>query len=123
MSQRMMEGGLVNRLMERDTPPTPEVGMGGTLPSYTDRSAVTVVAVGLKDRGLPMVGVQADRAIRTDTNGMSDAQQYRYEPQPDAPVVHFTLRRNGKWIRRGESMNGGQVLCLGYRSVYHDYSF
>jgi hypothetical protein len=117
---RLAIGGcLQNRMMNALAPNfQPEVGMGATVCSYTDRKAYTVVEV-----WHALVVVQEDRAIRTDTNGMSECQSYRYEANPEGVKLTFTLRRDGRWVLKGESLKGGAVLNLGDRNAYHDYSF
>ena len=115
----MKTGSFVNKLYAaRNTEPT--VGMGATILMWTDRIACTVIWVSQSGKALT---VQRDRAIRTDSNGMSDAQSYRYEPDPDSPVYKYTLRSNGRWVRSGESASSGGRLKLGTRDQYHDFSF
>jgi hypothetical protein len=113
-----MQGNLINRLQERTIQPTPEVGMGATLLMYSDRQAGTIVSAGPKT-----LVWQRDKATRTDSNGMSDAQGYRYEPDPDGVTRTFTLRQTGQWVQQGESAKGGTKLGLGYRDEHYDYSF
>jgi hypothetical protein len=108
-------GSLMNHLMSGTlgaAPPT--VGEGCTFLHWTDRSAGTVVKVSPSGK---TAWVRADKAIRTDTHGMSDSQSYRYEAIPDAPL---TAVRLGK---RGWRTSGGTTVAFGYRRAYHDYSF
>lgn len=114
-----MQGSFINRVMERVASPTPELGMGATELCYTDRHAFTVVEI----IDAKTVVVQADKAIRTDSNGMSDSQSYEYEPNPDGHKVTVTLRKNGHWVVKGEPMRNGKVFSIGRRSEYHDFSF
>jgi hypothetical protein len=93
--------------------PSPLVGMGCTLLFWTDRHAGTVIAVSPSGH---KVTVREDKAIRTDSNGMSESQNYRFEPDPDGRV--HTLYRQGDG-RYGKSPR----LVLGVRGAYHDYSF
>lgn len=111
-------GSLVNLLMSGSKDSTPTVGMGATILQWTDRTACTIVEVS-KNR----IVVQEDNAIRTDKNGMSDSQDYRYEPNPNGSKTAFTLRKNGAWVREGEAMKGGQRVSIGVRDHYYDYSF
>lgn len=114
-------GSLSNRLMERGQQVQPEVGMGATVTMYTDRKAYTVIEVRHNGK---MVVVRRDTATRTDTNGMSDCQSYRYEPNENGRIETFTLRKNGRWLQVGESMRSyGCALIIGTRDEYHDYSF
>jgi hypothetical protein len=54
---------------------------------------------------------------------MSDSQDYRFEQNPDAEKVTYTLRKNGRWIKEGESLKGGTQIRIGERDEYYDYSF
>lgn len=93
--------------------PSPVVGMGCTLCYYTDRHAGTVIAVSASGH---MVTVREDKAIRTDSNGMSDQQAYKFEEDPNG--------RTHKLYRQGDGRYGkGPRLVLGNRNAYHDYSF
>lgn len=96
--------------------PLIEVGDGMTEIMWSDRHAYTVVGVNASGKTLT---VQPDRAIRTDDNGMSDDQRYRYEADPDAPTttVRWTVRKGVGAFRAG-----GRTFALG-RHAYHDYSF
>ena len=114
-----MKGSLINRLMENSRGPEPEVGMGCTLTYWTDRSAATVVEVLSPTK----IVVQGDIAYRTDSNGMSECQSYNYARNPKAPRVVFRKRKNGSWVKDGEPMKGGQVVILGTRQEYYDFSF
>lgn len=102
--------------------PIPQVGMGATILMWTDRHAATIAKVeefksGARKGIVRAIHVQEDKAIRVDTNGMSESQEYRFEPQPENPTLIFRLRKNGAY--KGP---GGQ-LRIGERSKYHDYSF
>lgn len=97
------------------TTPVPVVGMGITLLHYSDRSTGTITRVATSGKRF---WFQKDRAIRTDTNGMSDSQQYRYEGDPGAEVREARISRNSQW-----KATGGWKIILGERRAYHDYSF
>jgi hypothetical protein len=43
------------------------------------------------------VEVREDRAIRTDSNGLSESQTYTYEPNPNGERHWFRRRKNGIW--------------------------
>jgi hypothetical protein len=108
-------GSLINHIYSQGNGPTPEVGMGCTILRWTDRSAGTVVWVSKTGK---TIKVQDDKAIRADTNGMSEAQEYTYERDETAPIRVFRLTKKG-WRGQG----GGPGLSLGFRRAYHDYSF
>ena len=105
-------GSLNNRLMEGGKQVEPKVGMGATITMYTDRKAGTIVKV-----TPTQVHVQLDTAIRTDKNGMSEEQAYRYERNSEAKVEIFRKTKRGY---RNKSRSG---LLIGHRDAYHDYSF
>ncbi len=110
-----MRGSLTNYLMTGTKgQPTPEVGMGVTFLYYTDRSAGTITKVSPSGK---TIQVKADKATRIDNNGMSESQDYTYEPDPEAQEVTARLTKSG-WKTKS-----GTRLAIGYRRAYHDYSF
>lgn len=119
--RRRLEGGLFNRLAESSIMPDPEVGMGATELLYSDRQAGTIVEVSPHPR--KRLIFQEDHARRTDANGMSDAQTYAYEANPNGRKVVYTLRSNGRWIREGQRSTNGTQLLIGRRDHYHDFGF
>lgn len=109
----------MNRIFENNYKSTkPEVGMGVTELCYSDRHAYTVIEV-VNTR---KIVVQRDKAIRTDSNGMSDMQSYEFERRPDGYRSILTLRKDGHWRRLG-SGRYGNVYMIGGRDEYYDYSF
>ena len=113
-------GSLVNALYRQSAPPEPVEGMGATILLWTDRHAATITLVSQDKKRL---WVARDIATRTDTNGMSERQTYTYQRNHDAEQECYSLRKNGRWVRRGESMDSGQSLSIGQRREYRDYSF
>lgn len=117
---------LVNTIMGNSTTAQPIVpGTAATVLHYTDRSAATIHYVD----GNPVhtVWLTEDDAKRVDKNGaFTEAQEYEYTPRPVSrrcDAVCYTLRKNGKWVRKGESMKSGQRISIGFKQSYHDYSF
>lgn len=119
----------INHLYGRMTKdaPVPEVGMGATILSWTDRYAGTVVDVTNNGK---MVVVQEDSAVRVDGNGMSEMQEYEYSADPEGRVYVFRMDKNGGWNEA--RLNGktgrwnkvdGYGLILGFRRKYRDFSF
>jgi hypothetical protein len=108
-------GSVFNHLMGQCAQPIPEIGMGVTLLSWSDRHAATIVdIVRYKNGNIDYIVVQDDTAIRTDTNGMSDAQTYRYERNPNGSTQRIKRNR-----RTGRYSN----ILLNHREEYYDYSF
>lgn len=100
---------------------TPVVGMGASILYYTDREAATIVEVNKSGK---TIWVTEDTSKRIDKNGaFSEAQEYEYTSNPDGHKICFTLRENGSWVRKGESMRGGTRLIVGARMKYRDPHF
>ncbi len=104
-------GSLVNHIMA-DNAVVPEVGMGVTVLCWTDRHAGTITHVTPKT-----ITVQRDKAIRVDKNGMSENQEWRFEPDPLGSMGIFRL------TKRGWRNAGGNGLAIGERDEYYDFSF
>jgi hypothetical protein len=111
-------GSMTNHLYSRMSEPEPTVGMQGTVLHWTDRSPIEVLAVRKNKEGkVTVITVRALRAIRTDSNGMSECQDYRFESMPDSQGQE--IRRN----KKGEWKIGGSLVRLGRAESYHDFSF
>jgi hypothetical protein len=114
-------GSLINHLMSGAKTPAPEVGMGATVLCWTDRHAGTITKVN-PDGSFE---VQCDKATRIDSNGMSDAQSYSYERNPNGCTYRFARVTRGKakgQLRENGRKDGNGVL-IGTRDHHHDYSF
>lgn len=105
-------GSVVNHLLAGGNTQCPRVGDGVTILGWTDRYAGTIIKVTPK-----MITVREDIATRTDSNGLSEAQVYRYEPNPNGRTRTFRLTRDG-W--RTKDREG---LSIGVRRAYRDPSF
>jgi hypothetical protein len=116
-------GSLINHVTSAYADAAPTVSAGATILHWTDRTACTIVAVRLTKKGAPKeVDVRRDVATRTDANGMSDCQSYSYAPDPKGHIETFSLRKNGAWVRLGESLKGTR-LKIGARNHFYDFSF
>ena len=127
-------GSLVNHVWSRTRPVGPEdvcEGMGATFLSWTDRHAATVHAVWSEGKKSPRtyISVREDNWRRTDKNGISEAQDYEFTPNPDGreEVYRWNGERwegvyrnptSGRW---NKCRNYG--LLLGQRSKFEDPSF
>lgn len=106
-------GSLQNMTAQSPKDITPVVGMGATEILYTDRRPYTIIWVSPKgDR----IRVQEDKAVRTDDNGMSECQSYRFEPDPEGRIVEVRKTKTGQWGKQSK-------FVVGHRSYYYDYSF
>lgn len=92
------------------------VGDGISMSPWTDWKAFTVIARKDTPKGFTLT-VQRDKAIRTDSNGMSDDQAYRFERDPEG------YTRTIRWNPRSNCFSAdGYKVCLG-RHEYYDPSF
>jgi hypothetical protein len=94
----------------------PQIGMGATECWYSDRKAGTIIEVSPSGRRAKF---QYDKTIRTDDNGMSHEQKYRYEADQLGVIRTIFLANDGRWRVYG----GGQRVILDQRNAYHDYEF
>jgi hypothetical protein len=92
--------------------PDPVLGLGATISWVEDRAACTVIAVSPSGN---KVTVRRDKAIRTDDNGMSQSQSYRFERDPHGAVDVFYRQGDGSYKAHGKR------LTLGLRNAYHCY--
>lgn len=87
------------------------VGQPATIHIGSDCYPATVIKVTSRT-----VVVQEDSATRTDTRGISEQQDYRYERDLQGKTTRFY------WMKHGYR-NGPYVLTLGERRMYRDPSF
>ena len=120
----MKYGSLINLISDTVSTGDIEVGTGATILKWTDRDAATVVEVvryksGSRIGQISGVYVTTDKAVRVDSNGMSESQQYEFTTQWDAERVLFTRRGDGRFVQAG----GTSALRIGSRDKYYDFSF
>lgn len=92
------------------------IGAGATIHHWSDRTAATVIQIFQNGKKIIL---QEDLAIRTDSNGMSESQSYDYQRDPTGSVYVATLRKDGRY----RITKSTQVVSIGTRNKYHDYSF
>ncbi len=122
----MKYGSLQNLMLSKANAATVNVGDGATTISYTDRAPATVIFVSENGKE---IHIQKDHFERIDNNGMSDCQEYKYSPNPDGAVWVCRVNRRGKWERCVKSEKtkrysfSGEIIAVGVREKYHDFSF
>lgn len=118
---------LNNHLMSRAVigQPKPVVGMGATILCWTDRHGATITKVDGR-----YITVQEDAATRTDSNGMSESQDWAFRPNTNGREHVFFLTTSQRWqaVAKNESTGRyrkveGSGLRIGERSEYYDFSF
>lgn len=91
-----------------------KIGTPGTVSPYTDCYPVTVVAVKGKK-----VGVTYDEWRIISGSEFDGSAEYEYFPRENGPVVWFSLRKNGRYIKVGHKITGTR-LGLGVRRRHYD---
>lgn len=134
-----MEGSLVNRLMENGRT-EPEVGMGCTFFSWSDRSSGTVVEV-IPFKSGPKAGKARIAMVRPDNvevisgSEQDGSARYKITPAEDgqAVLVKRMPDRKHKDPKTGEEIVSpggwraggahGTKVSFGFRDHYHDPHF
>jgi hypothetical protein len=123
-------GSLVNHFLSASIAKIPSVGDGATICHWSDRTPGTVLSVERKGKSV-IVTVQTDTATRVDTNGESEAQEYRYERDENGARYMFRSLDEGKSFHAvGRNFETGRLvksdstgIFFGRREKFHDYSF
>ena len=107
-------GSLTNILLNNCAPTFPQVGMGCTELSFTDRNPCTIVAVSKTGKSFDFT---YDDYRRTDKNGFSEMQTWEYTSRPDAPRHRARLCKDGRYKCHG------MTIRVGVREKYDDPHF
>lgn len=91
-----------------------KVGDGATICYYTDREAGTIIK-----RTKNTITIQRDKAFRTDNNGMSDCQEYRYERDENGLIEVYHWSNKYGCFRNSKN----RLYVINGRHKYYDYSF
>ena len=91
------------------------VGDGVTICHWSDRTACTVVSVSKTGK---TVVIQEDKAVRTDKNGMSEAQDYDYFPDGKGALHNVRKNKKNQW-----RVSGSRLTVIPGRDQYYDFSF
>ena len=120
-------GSLVNHIYSRSKSPVPEIGMGATLLSWSDRHPATIIDIFTKGK-FTYIKLQEDDAKRIDNNGISESQVYEYSRNPNGSITYFRLKDdNWESVYIDPDTNrfkkGVGSVVLGMRQEYYDFSF
>lgn len=108
-------GSLTNWLMSGAKDVEPQIGMGVTELCWSDRHAYTIIDM---TKSKKTITIQRDKAIRIDTNGMSENQKYLFEKDEEGAIYKARKNKYGDW-----KIIGGSKIILGERDEYFDFSF
>ena len=95
----------------------PVVGMAATMGCGSDRYPGTVIQV--KNKGRTVV-VQADTYKPGPGHVHIAHEVWEYERNLNGSTTTYTLRQNGRWVRKGENQYRGSGLGLGHREHHYD---
>ena len=110
----MQNGSLINQVLADTTPIIPKVGEGATILSWSDRRPATVIEVSADGKS---IRIQECAYTRMDKNYESESQDYTYTDDPQGPIHHVSLTKDGWKIDKGNK------VVVGKRERYFDYSF
>lgn len=122
-------GSVINHLMTCGEQIAPEINMGVTICMWSDRHTATILEVKKTKKGvIKEIVIQRDIEKRTDTNGMSESQEYEYTRNPEGRIQTAHLLKSGwrilEWKDDKTGRNNyGSSLVIGVREAYFDYSF
>jgi hypothetical protein len=119
-----------------NTSPTFKIGSPATECGYSDRHAGWITSVSksgtrvtfARGKATLLNGPASDAAdaLQVSLGGfaghVSGTQRWHIERDTEAPAEVYSLRRNGRWVRRGESAAGGARLVAGH-SHHYDFNF
>lgn len=99
----------------------PEPGMVLTYTIWTDRKVFEITRVEPSEKA---VWARPMHAVRTDDNGMSESQSYRYEPGAGIEQRFSWREKPAVWkIAGSKTGEHGGTASLGVAHAYHDFSF
>jgi len=97
---------------------TVNIGDGATIYVGSDRYAGTVIEVKKNE-----ILIQYDTAIRTDRNGLSENQSYKFIQNPNEKKLRFIKGKKGFWYEIEEGKKTSSYAVIGKRDHYWDPSF
>lgn len=129
MKLGVQTGSLVNHVLSCANPKEPELGMGCTILSWSDRNPATIIDIFTKGK-YTYVTVQDDHAVRKDDLGMSESQDWVISRNHKGCTRTFR-RKEGETQFKGCRQNANTkrwlntqgVLVVGRREKYYDFSF
>lgn len=137
-------GSFVNHMYSRAVigQPVPEVRMGCTLLSWTDRHAATIVEVDTTKKNKVRLFVVQDHAKVVSGSPHDGSASYEYTPNPKGARIAFDMQPDGtwrqvyqkstawdengnpiEWTHRWTKCKPGYGLRIGEREEYYDPSF
>ncbi len=95
-------------------------GMGATVRIGSDCYPYTIIEV---SPDYKTVKIQRDNYKPAKDYDYYKNQVYDYIPNTEAPIEVWTIRNNGRYVKKGESKNSPFLLTIGNKIAYSDPSF
>lgn len=103
-------------------PETIQIGEGATMATALGGLYMPYTIIAVRRNGLEL-DIQRDTTINVTTGGFADDGEKRYEANPHGKILTVTKRKDGTYIRRGETMEHYSTRAhLGFRRSWVDYS-
>lgn len=122
-------GSLVNHVLSCASPIEPQVNMGCTILSWSDRNPATIIETFEKGK-YTYVTVQDDHAVRKDDLGMSECQDWEITRDENGCTRTFRRKKGETQFKgckvnyaTGRWVNSSGVLRVGKREKFYDFSF
>jgi hypothetical protein len=122
---------MINSILSRAVigQPEPQVGMGCTFLSYSDRSAATITEIINVGKTVIISATEDDSRV-VSGSGHDGSAVYEHTPDPRGRRRHFRRLPDGVWqaVRLNAetgrwNKTGSLGLSIGHRDTYHDPSF
>jgi hypothetical protein len=97
-----------------------EKGMGATVGIGSDRYPYTVIEV---SPNYKTIKIQKDSYKPADGYNYFGNQVYEFIPDPNGPIEVWTLRKHGRYVRKGNKQGNGFYLTIGNKQAYSDPGF
>jgi hypothetical protein len=94
-----------------------------TINGWSDRNPATIVKRTPKTIVVQRDDVSQMSAPDHDAHANGKGSVVIFQRDYDAPLETYTLRSNGRFVRKGDTMRSRSTLTIGRRDVYRDPSF
>lgn len=98
----------------------PKVGMPATYSPYSDCYPCTVVEVSKSGK---TITVQMDDYRVCAGSAYDGSAKYEIVRNESGPKSSFSLRKNGRWVRVGDTAKSGCRVYLGFARRHYDPHF
>ena len=96
------------------------IGTPCTINHWSDRDPAEVIEI--RNNGKTLI-VRAMGYKCISGSAQDGSAQYEYFSDEKGVVREFTLRKNGRYVRKGDGSNSGLGLSVGFARRYYDPHF